>query len=262
MIRSLYTAATGMQAQQLYMDTISNNLANVNTTGFKKQKAEFEDLMYQTLREPGVRNYEGEVAPSGIQVGLGVKTAATQRIFAQGSLKETNNDMDVAIKGRGFFQIYMPDGSTAYTRDGTFKLSSDGTIVTSSGFPVAPDITVPEDAQNLQIDGRGRVYVSLPGEEESVQIGQMELARFINPAGLKAAGGNLYTVTEASGRPIVNLPGDEGMGLLQQGYVEASNVELVDEMVNMISAQRSYEIVSKSIQVSEDMMDVINRLKR
>ncbi len=251
-----------MQAQQLYMDTVSNNLANVNTTGFKKQQAEFEDLMYQTLREPGVRNFEGEVAPSGIQVGLGVKPAATQRIFAQGSLKETGNDMDAAIKGEGFFQIYMPDGSTAYSRDGSFNLSSDGTIVTSSGFPVAPEIVVPEDAQNMQIDSRGRVYVELPGDDQSTQIGQLELARFVNPAGLKSVGGNLYTQTEASGQPIVDLPGNEGMGLVQQGYLEASNVDLVDEMVDMITAQRSYEIVSKSIQVSEDMMDVINRLKR
>jgi flagellar basal-body rod protein FlgG len=262
MIRSMYSAATGMEAQQLYMDTISHNLSNVNTTGYKRSKLEFQDLMYQTLKEPGMRNAEGEMAPCGIEVGLGVKPGATQKIFEQGSLNQTSNSMDVAISGEGFFQINMPDGTTAYTRDGSFKLTSDGTIVTSTGYPISPEINVPEGAQQLGISPEGKVTVILPGQETSTEIGQFEIARFVNPAGLRSLGDNLYGMSDASGEPVVETPNENGIGSLKQGYSEASNVQVVEEMVNMISAQRAYEIVSKSIQVSEDMLQVANNLKR
>jgi flagellar basal-body rod protein FlgG len=262
MIRSMYSAATGMEAQQLYMDTISHNLSNVNTTGFKRSKMEFQDLMYQTLREPGVRNAEGEMAPSGIEVGLGVKPVATQRIFEQGALNYTGNSMDVAIKGEGFYQVNMPDGTIAYTRDGSFKLTSDGTIVTSAGYPITPQTTLPEGAQQLVISPDGKITVILPGQETSTEVGQLEIARFVNPTGLRALGENLFGESDASGEPVVETPGENGMGSLQQSYTEASNVQVVEEMVNMITAQRAYEIVSKSIQVSEEMLQVANNLKR
>jgi flagellar basal-body rod protein FlgG len=258
----MMTAATGMQAQQLYMDTISNNLSNVNTTGFKKLKAEFQDLMYQALREPGVRNVEGSLSPSGIETGLGVRPSATQRIFEQGSLNRTENALDWAIQGEGLFQITLPDGSTAFTRDGSFKLSSDGTIVTSSGFFVHPQLSVPEGATSLQVSQDGHLSVILPGENTATDIGQLELARFVNPSGLRALGGNLFAETDASGTPIVLLPGEEGAGTIMQGFIEASNVQVVQEMVNMITAQRAYEIVSKSIQVSDEMLQTANNLKR
>lgn len=262
MVRSMYTAATGMEAQQLYMDTIAHNLSNVNTTGYKRQKIEFQDLMYQTLREPGVRNVEGRMAPAGIEVGLGVRPAATQRIFEQGSVNQTGNDLDLAIYGEGFFQIALPDGGTVYTRDGQLKLSSDGTITTSNGYPLYPQIVIPEAAQEFSVSADGLVSVKLVGDDTLTEIGQMELARFINPSGLKALGNNLFAVSGASGEPIINLPGEEGTGTVMQGYVEASNVQIVDEMVNMISAQRAYEIVSKSIQVSDEMMQTASNLKR
>lgn len=258
----MLTAATGMEAQQLYMDTISNNLSNVNTAGFKRSKIEFQDLMYQTLREPGVRNFEGSMAPAGIETGLGVKPAATQRVFSQGSLNATENPLDWAIEGEGFFQITLPDGSTAYTRDGSFKLSSDGSIVTSSGFFVSPEITVPENSSNLSVSKDGKVSATLPGEDTSTEIGQIELVRFINPSGLRSLGGNLYAMSDASGEPVISLPSEEGTGTIQVGYTEASNVQIVDEMVNMISAQRAFEIISKAIQVGEEMMQVANGLKR
>ncbi|MDD5674261.1 MAG: flagellar basal-body rod protein FlgG [Chitinivibrionales bacterium] len=262
MIRSMYTAATGMEAQQLFMDTISHNLANVNTNGYKRSKVEFQDLMYQTLKEPGLQTPEGEVAPVGIEVGLGVKPGATQRLFDQGSLTQTTNPLDVAIQGLGFFQIQQPDGSTAYSRDGTFKLSADGTLVTSSGYVVDPQITVPQGVQSFTIDQWGKVSAVLPGKDTSTELGQLEIANFTNPAGLASVGGNLLVATEASGEPIVGVPGENGLGKLQQGYTEASNVQVVDEMVNMISAQRAYEIVSKSIQVSDEMLQTANNLKR
>ncbi len=262
MIRSMYTAATGMEAQQLYMDVISNNLANVNTNGFKRQKIEFQDLMYQTLREPGIRNVEGSMAPSGIEVGLGVRAGATQRIFQQGSVSQTGNSLDMAISGEGFFQVMLPDGSMAYTRDGQMKLSSDGTLSTSAGFHFYPQIVIPEGAQDISVSADGMVIARLAGEETSTELGQIELVRFINPAGLKAVGHNLYLRTDGSGEPIINLPGEEGTGTIMHGYTEASNVQIVDEMVNMITAQRAYEIVSKSIQVSEDMLQIANNIKR
>lgn len=262
MVRSMYTAATGMQAQQTYMDVISNNLANVNSNGFKRQTVEFQDLMYQTLRQPGMRNVEGSMAPSGIEVGLGVQTAGTGRIFQQGSVKQTGNPMDMAIQGEGFFQVELPDGSIGYTRDGQFKLSSEGIIQTSAGYPLYPQIAVPGNAQDFTVSADGLVAVVLDGEETSTELGNIELARFVNPAGLRAIGHNAYVPSDASGEAIVSTPGEDGCGSINDGYVEASNVQIVDEMVNMISAQRAYEIVSKAIQVSEDMMQVANSIKR
>lgn len=260
MIRSMMTAATGMDAQQLYMDTISNNLSNVNTTGYKRVKLEFQDLMYQALREPGTRNVEGAVSPVGIEVGLGVKPAATQRVFEQGSLSRTENPMDIAIQGEGLFQITLPDGTTGYTRDGSFSLSSEGTVVTSSGFPLSPSITVPPGSGEMQVSEDGLVTIQLAGERQ--EIGQIELVRFINPSGLRPLGGNLFTESEATGAPMIQTPGTEGAGTLMQNYVEASNVQAVQEMVNMITAQRAYEIVSKSITVSDEMLSTANNLKR
>jgi len=256
----MMTAATGMDAQQLYMDTISNNLSNVNTTGYKRVKMEFQDLMYQALREPGTLNVEGAVSPAGVEVGLGVKPAATQRVFEQGSLNRTENPMDLAIQGDGLFQVTLPDGTDAYTRDGSFSLSSEGTIVTSSGFPLSPAIVVPQGAGDIQVSEDGLVTVQVAGSPQ--QIGQIELARFINPSGLRPVGGNLFTETEATGAPMVQTPGTEGAGTLMQNYVEASNVQAVQEMVNMITAQRAYEIVSKSITVSDEMLSTANNLKR
>lgn len=262
MIRSMMTAATGMEAQQLFIDNISNNLSNVNTTGFKRQKIEFQDLMYQALREPGVRNVEGALSPSGIETGLGVKPSATQRIFEQGSLNQTQNPLDWAIQGEGLFQITMPDGSTTYTRDGSFRLSSDGTIVTSSGFPILPQITIPQGATNISVSQDGHVSAILAGQTSSTDIGQIDLVRFVNTAGLRGLGGNLFAETDASGSPLVLTPGQEGAGMIMQGYAEASNVQVVQEMVNMIAAQRAFEIVSKAITVSDDMLQVANNLKR
>lgn len=262
MIRCMMTAATGMEAQQLYMDTISNNLSNVNTTAFKRSKVEFQDLMYQTLREPGVRNFEGSMAPSGIETGLGVKPSATQKIFEQGQLNRTENELDWAVQGEGLYQIMLPDGMLAYTRDGAFKRSSDGTIVTSSGFMLYPQVTIPEQSSELTVSADGHVSVKLPGEATSTDIGQVELVRFVNPSGLKSLGGNLFTQSDASGDPVVSTPGEEGAGTIIQKYTESSNVQIVEEMVNMISAQRAFEIISKSIQVSEEMMQVANNLKR
>lgn len=262
MIRSMYTATTGMEAQQLFMDTISNNLANVNTTGFKRSKMEFQDLMYQTIREVGVKNAEGTIAPTGIEVGLGVRSSSTQHNFEQGSLTQTGNSLDLAIQGDGFFQVSMPDGKIAYTRDGSFKLSSEGTIVNSDGYVIEPQINIPAGGKDLSIGDDGNISVRLAGEETLTEIGQIELAGFVNPAGLRSLGGNLLGVSDASGEPIIELPGENNMGTISQGYIEASNVQVVEEMVNMISAQRAYEIVSKSIQVSEDMMSTANNLKR
>jgi flagellar basal-body rod protein FlgG len=202
------------------------------------------------------------MAPAGIEVGLGVKPSATQRIFEQGALNQTGNSLDVAIQGEGLYQINMPDGTIAYTRDGSFKLTSDGTIVNSSGYPLTPQLSVPEGAQQLGISATGKVSVILPGHDTSTEIGQIEIARFVNPSGLRALGENLYGISDASGEPILETPGSNGMGTLSQGYTEASNVQVVEEMVNMITAQRAYEIVSKSIQVSEDMLSIANNLKR
>lgn len=262
MIRSLHTAATGMKSNQLYVDNIANNLANVNTTGFKKSKLEFEDLLYQTIIEPGQGTEEGAKHPAGLQVGVGVRAISNQKVHTQGNLNQTGNSEDMAIAGKGFFQIMTPDGKMAYTRDGSFKISEDGTLVTSQGYMLEPEIVIPEGARDLTIDEFGRVYVSVEGDEISEEIGQMELARFINPGGLSSLGQNLFEQTPASGVPELGVPGEDGMGTLRSGYLETSNVQLVEEMVNMIVAQRAYEISSKAIQTSEEMLQMANQLKR
>jgi flagellar basal-body rod protein FlgG len=261
MLRSLYTAATGMKSNQLYIDNISNNLSNVNTTGYKKSKLEFQDLLYQTLIEPGGSNAEGAKSPQGLQVGLGVRSAANQRIFSQGNLQETKNPLDVAITGAGFLQVQMPGGEIGYTRDGALKVAADGTLVTSNGFPIEPMIQIPEGAKEISIDAYGHVSVVLNDAGAVEEIGQLELAKFLNPAGLKSIGNNQYLSTAASGDAEVDAPGNNGLGTLAQGYQEASNVELVEEMVSMIIAQRAYEVSSKAIQTSDSMLQIANQLK-
>lgn len=259
MSRAMRTAATGMMAQQLNVDTIANNLANVNTTGFKRSKIEFQDLLYQTVRRSGI---SGAEAPVELQIGYGVRPVATQRIFSQGDITQTNNALDLSIEGDGFFQIMRPDGTVCYTRDGTFKLSADGEIVTSDGFALEPELSLPENATDIHITRDGVLSVLIAGETESQEIGQIELARFINPAGLNALGRNLFAATEASGDAMEGVPGTEGFGMLSQGYLELSNVEVVEEMVNMIIAQRAYEISAKAVQTAEDMSSMANNLRR
>ncbi|MFP4521789.1 MAG: flagellar basal-body rod protein FlgG [Fibrobacterota bacterium] len=262
MIRSIYTGASGMNAMQMHVDNISNNLSNVNTTGYKKTKLEFQDLLYQNIEEPGERVADQAKAPVGLQVGLGVKASANHRIFSQGSMTQTENPLDIGISGSGFFQIAMPDGTIAYTRDGAFKVDPDGMIVNSDGFPLASEIIIPEDTTEINIDKFGQVSALLPGDSTAEVVGQIELATFINPAGLKASGGNLLRETSASGEPVVSIPGMDGLGMTDQGFLELSNVEMIDEMVNLISAQRAYEISSKSVTVSDEMLQVANQLKR
>ncbi|SJZ47781.1 flagellar basal-body rod protein FlgG [Selenihalanaerobacter shriftii] len=262
MIRSLWTAATGMKAQQLNIDTISNNLSNVNTSGFKKSRVGFQDLMYQSLREAGTPNNQGSQVPTGIEVGHGVRPAATQKLFSQGSFQKTGNPLDIAIEGDGFFQVLQPDGRVAYTRDGSLKRDNNGRLVTSDGYPVQPEITIPEDAVNVTVTVEGNVLVKQPGSEELNEIGQLELARFSNPAGLKSLGRNLFMKTPASGEPTVGVPAENGFGTLSQGYLEQSNVKVVEEMVNMIAAQRAYEVNSKAIRASDEMLQQANNLKR
>jgi flagellar basal-body rod protein FlgG len=261
MLRSLYTSATGMKANQLYIDNISNNLANVNTTGYKKSKLEFQELLYQTIIDPGAGTSDGSKSPAGLQLGLGVRSAANQKIFGQGNLQETKNPFDMAITGAGFLQVQMPNGDLAYTRDGSFKISSDGTLVTSQGFALEPQITVPDGAHDIQIDATGKVSVMMNDSGTTEEIGQIEMVKFLNEGGLKSIGNNLYQVSGASGEPEVGTPGTNGLGTLAQGFLEASNVELVEEMVNMIVAQRAYEISAKAIQTSDSMLQMANQLR-
>ncbi len=261
MIRSLYTAATGMKANQLYIDNISNNLANVNTTGFKKSKLEFQELLYQTLIDPGSGSSEGSKSPAGLQLGLGVRSAANQKIFSQGNLQETKNPFDMAITGTGFLQVQLPSGEIGYTRDGSFKISSDGTIVTSTGFPLEPQLTVPDGAKDIMVDANGKVSVMLADTGATEEIGQIEMVGFLNEGGLRSMGNNLFQASNASGEPEAGTPGTNGLGTLAQGFLEASNVELVEEMVNMIVAQRAYEISSKAIQTSDSMLQLANQLR-
>ena len=262
MIKAMRTAASGMTAQQMNVDVIANNLANVNTVGFKKSSIEFQDILYQKLRSAGSESAAGSTIPVSLEVGYGTRPAATQRSFAMGSLQMSGNPLDLAIEGNGFYQVLLPDGTIAYTRDGAFKLSADGQVVTTDGFFVQPNITVPADATEISISADGIVSALIYGESEPQEIGQLELAKFINPAGLQAMGHNLYTVSAASGDPILGSPGLDGYGRVNQGYLEMSNVEIVEEMVNMIIAQRAYEINSKAIQTSEEMTQIANNLKR
>ncbi|MCE5197852.1 MAG: flagellar basal-body rod protein FlgG [Armatimonadota bacterium] len=262
MIRALYTAATGMEAQQLNIDVTANNLANVNTTGFKKSRVDFQDLLYQNIRSAGASQAQGVQVPTGIQVGLGTRMAAVQKIFTQGDYKQTDNDLDVVIEGDGFFQVMQPSGEMAYTRDGSFKVDGQGRLVNSDGYPVQPEITIPAEAEDITIGEDGTVTVTVAGQSAPQQLGQFQLVKFINPAGLTNLGRNVMSPTEASGEPITASPGQDGVGTLRQGAVEMSNVKVVDEMVNMIEAQRAYEINSKSIQTADDMLNIANNLRR
>jgi flagellar basal-body rod protein FlgG len=262
MIRSMWSAASGMQAQSLNIDVIANNLANVNTTGFKRSRAEFQDLLYETMRPAGSASSEETEVPTGIQLGHGVRPVAVSKIFTGGELQLTKNELDLAIEGDGFFQIIQPSGTTAYTRAGAFKLDREGRIVNPDGFLLEPEITVPTDAISLAVGMDGTVSVLQAGESAPREIGTIQLVRFVNPAGLHSAGKNLYLETEASGNPISGRAGTDGLGTIAQGFLEMSNVSVVDEMVNMITAQRAYETNSKVVQTSDDMLQIANNLKR
>ncbi len=262
MIRSLFIAATGMEAQQLNIDVISNNLANVNTAGYKRSRADFQELIYQDIVAPGTSSSEGAVIPSGIELGLGVTPVAVQKVFLQGDFVQTGNNLDMVIEGDGFFQITKPDGEVAYTRSGAFKMDSEGRIVTSDGYLLEPSVTIPSNTKNITIGSDGKITVIQAGSTTPIEVGQIELARFINPGGLKAIGKSLFEPTASSGEATVNKPGSEGLGTINQGYIEMSNVNIVEEMVNMIISQRAYEINSKAVQASDEMLQVANSLKR
>ncbi|HRX16338.1 MAG TPA: flagellar basal-body rod protein FlgG [Spirochaetota bacterium] len=264
MMRSLWTAASGMITQQFNIDTVSNNLSNVNTTGFKKQRAEFEDLLYQTVLLAGTPATEVTEIPTGIQVGHGAKVSATQKMFTQGSLQQTENLTDIALEGEGFFKVRLYDGTEAYTRDGSFKMDSNRQIVTSNGYFLDPPVILPDEFQRetLNISQDGRITVKLIGDDDIVDVGQIELYRFVNPAGLQSIGQNLFKVTGASGEEIPGQPALNGMAKTHQGFLEMSNVKVVEEMVNMIVAQRAYETNSKAIQTSDSMLGTAIGLKR
>lgn len=262
MIRSLWSGATGMIAQQTNLDVVSHNLANVNTSGFKKLRADFQDLMYQIDREPGAPVEPASMIPTGIQVGLGSRVAGTSRIMGQGNMQVTGNPTDVAIEGDGFFQVTMPDGTLAYTRDGSWRIDGNGQIVTADGYLLEPAVTVPNNAKEIIISPTGQVSVLLPGDPNPQEIGQIQLARFVNPGGLKALGKNLFIETPASGAPIVGNPGEEGLGNTIQRTLEMANVQVVEEMVNMIVAQRAYEANSKTISTADELLRIANNLRR
>lgn len=262
MIRALYTAATGMMAQQTQIDTTSNNIANVNTIGYKKQRAEFADLMYQTMEYAGTQTSLNTSSPTGIEVGLGVRPTAITKEFTQGNFKETGNNLDMAITGNGFFQVELPDGTTAYTRNGAFKLDADGNVVNSDGYKLIPQIVVPSDTTAISVGTDGTVSVLQAGQTQMTQIGQIQLANFVNPAGLHSLGNNNYIDTSASGDAIVGTPGLNGIGEIREGFVEMSNVQLVEEMTDLITGQRAYEANSKAITTSDQMLQTVNQLKR
>ncbi|MFC3338450.1 flagellar basal-body rod protein FlgG [Paracandidimonas soli] len=255
MIRSLWIAKTGLESQQTNMDVISNNLANVNTTSFKRGRAVFEDLMYQTVRQPGAQVGDANQLPSGLQIGTGVRTVATQRIHSQGNLRETGQPLDIAIQGHGMLQVEMPDGSFAYTRDGSLQTDQNGQLVTAGGYPIQPPINIPDNALEVTIGRDGTVSVTQPGAAgTSVQVGQLQLSTFINPTGLQSMGENLYVETDASGPANFVQPGLDGGGLIIQKYTETSNVNVAEELVNMITTQRAYEMNSKAVQTSDQML--------
>lgn len=261
MIRALHSAATGMEAQQTYIDVTSNNLANINTTGFKKTRANFQDLMYQVQRAPGAAVNQVNEAPTGIQVGLGVRTGSTQKEFGPGSLKATEGPLDMAIEGDGFFQVLQPDGTSAYTRDGAFTVNEDGQVVNGAGLPLEPAINIPAEAINVVIGRDGTVTAQLQDQAEPVQLGQIQTVSFMNPAGLLATGGNLYTESGASGPPIIGNPGENGFGTINQGFLEMANVKVVEEMINLITAQRAFEFNSKAVQASDQMLRELGSLR-
>ncbi len=260
MINSLWISKTGMQAQQTQLDVISNNLANVSTNGFKRANAVFEDLMYQNLRQVGANSSEQSELPTGLQLGLGVRTVATSRSFTQGSLQQSGNHLDLAVNGSGFLQVTMPDGTTGYTRDGSLQLDAQGRMVTSSGYPLTAGITIPAEAQSITVSADGVVSAKMPGQATPQQVGNIELANFVNPAGLEPRGQNLFSESLASGNPITGAPGSAGMGTVMQGFVETSNVNVVQELVTMIQTQRAYEMNSKAITTSDQMLQRLSQL--
>ncbi|MFT3758720.1 flagellar basal-body rod protein FlgG [Thauera sp.] len=260
MIRSLWTARTGLDAQQTSLDVISDNLANVSTNGFKRQRAVFEDLLYQTMRQPGAQTTQQTQISSGLQIGTGVRPVATERVFTQGSLQQTGGSLDLAIQGNGFLQIAMPDGSTAYTRDGALQLDNQGNVITPSGYPLLDAIQIPADALDISIGKDGTVTVRLPNQVELQPVGQIQLATFINPGGLQSAGENLFYETGSSGEATPTEPGTNGAGVINQRYVEASNVNVAEELVSMIITQRAYELNSRAISTSDQMLGRLTQL--
>ncbi|XBC39553.1 MAG: flagellar basal-body rod protein FlgG [Buchnera aphidicola (Chaetogeoica yunlongensis)] len=260
MIPSLWISKTGLDAQQINMDTIANNLANISTNGFKRSKVIFEDLIYHTVQQAGSKSYGDSISPSGLQLGTGVTPISTEREHNQGHLSKTNSLKDIAINGNGFFQVQLSDGTVAYTRDGSFRIDQNGQLVTNNGFLIQPTISVPSNGSNLHVSRDGIMTVTVPGQPTPLQIGQINLYNFINSSGLSNLGENLYQETEASGNPISSIPGANGTGLLYQGYVETSNVNVAEELVNMIQTQRAYEINSKVITASDQMLQKLSQL--
>jgi flagellar basal-body rod protein FlgG len=260
MIRALYTAASGMDAQQSNIDNIAHNLSNVNTVGFKKSRVEFEDLVYQQLIAPGSPTSTSGESPTGMELGLGTRPVATARDFTTGNLRSTGAPLDLAVEGRGFLQITMPDGLTAYTRAGALHLNAEGLLVTAEGYPIEPQISIPPEAVSISIAKTGIVSVSLAGQTAAQEVGTIELASFQNPAGLQALGGNLFAVTTASGEPTTGVPGTDGMGTIAQGFLEESNVSVVEEMVNMILGQRAYEANSRVVRTADEMLAQVNNM--
>jgi flagellar basal-body rod protein FlgG len=257
MFSSLWVAKTGLDAQQMRMDVISNNLANANTTGYKSARAAFQDLVYQNLRQPGSQTTEQTQSPSGLMLGTGVRVVGSEKLFTQGNPEQTGNSLDVAVQGRGFLQVTMPDGTIAYTRDGSLHLDQNGQIVTANGYAVDPAVSVPANAQSITIGSDGTVSVSLPGQAATQQIGTVQLADFINPAGLQPKGNNLYLETASSGSPQIGQPGLNGLGTLSQGQLESSNVNVVEQMVDMIETQRTYEMNSKAVTAADTMLQFL-----
>ncbi|PCI81638.1 MAG: flagellar basal-body rod protein FlgG [SAR86 cluster bacterium] len=258
MTQALWIAKTGLDAQQTKMSVISNNLANASTSGFKRSRAVFEDLLYQNQRQPGAQSSQDTVYSTGLMIGTGVRTVATEKLFTQGNLSQTENPLDVAIEGRGFLQVLLPDGGLAYTRDGSMQVDNQGQLVTPSGYAIQPSINIPADAQSITIAVDGTVSVSLQGSSSTTQVGSIQLADFINSSGLQAKGGNLLLETTSSGSPQVGLPGANGLGSLLQGFIENSNVNVVEELVNMIETQRAYEMNSRAISTADQMLQYVS----
>ena len=262
MMQSLYTASTGMLGQQMQIDTTANNIANVNTIGFKKSRAEFADLMYKVMEYAGTSTSDVTKSPAGIEVGLGSRPTAVNKIFSEGSLKQTDNELDIAITGRGFLKFELPDGTEVYSRNGALKIDENGTMVNDDGYKLTPEIVIPPDATSVSIGTDGTVTVVQPGQTQATQIGQITLTNYINPAGLHSLGDNLYMETDSSGQPVEGTPGVDGLGILRQGFVELSNVELVVELTDLITGQRAYDSNSKVITTSDEMLQTTNNLKR
>jgi len=262
MLRAFSTAATGMTAQQMIVDTIANNLANINTVGFKRSQIDFQDLMYVKLREPGQETNAGIIAPTGFEIGSGVKPASTLKVFTQGEMENTGRSLDIAIQGDGFIQVTDPNGEARYTRDGSLRIDASGRLVTSNGYPLEPNISIPTDARAITIGKDGTVSVVAGSSSTPSTVGQITLVRFTNPSGLSSEGGNLYAETPASGSPVSGTPGTNGLGTIQQGFLERSNVQMVNELVNLISAQRAYEINSRAIRAGDEMLSTANQLVR